>query len=249
MKALVAIKRVLDYTVKVRIQPDQSDVDLANAKMSMNPFCEIAVEEALRLKERGVLDEVVVVSIGPKACQDQIRSALAMGADSGVWVDAPSDLTALNVAKVLAEVARTQQADLVVMGKQSIDSDNNQTGQMLAAMLDWPQATFASEVQIQEGQLQVTREIDGGLETLGMSLPAVITTDLRLNEPRFIKLPDIMKAKRKPMEASSLEQLGVEPKTRLSTLRVEKPAQRTAGQRVESVDHLIDLLKNEARVL
>lgn len=249
MKVLVAVKRVIDYSVKVRIKADQSDVDLANVKMSMNPFCEIAVEEAIRLKEAGIADDVVVVSIGPKACQDQIRSGLAMGADRGVWVEHEGALGSLAVAKLLAAVVEREAPQLVLLGKQSIDSDNNQTGQMLAALLGWPQATFASKLVATDGGFEVTREVDGGLETLGLSGPSVVTTDLRLNEPRFIKLPDIMKAKRKPMDHLTPVELAVDPAPRVVIERVEKPSQRSAGIRVASVDALIDALKNQAQVL
>lgn len=249
MKVLVAVKRVIDYSVKVRIKPDQSDVDLANVKMSMNPFCEIAVEEAIRLKERGEASEVVVVSIGPKACQDQIRSALAMGADRGIWVEHDGPAGGLAVAKVLAAVAREESPQLVMLGKQSIDSDNNQTGQMLSALLGWPQATFASAVRKTDAGFEVTREIDGGLETLALTGPSVITTDLRLNEPRFIKLPDIMKAKRKPMASQTPEALGVAMTPGITLERVETPSERSGGIRVDSVDALIHALKHDAQVL
>ena len=210
MKVLVAVKRVIDYNVKVRVKPDNSNVDLANVKMSINPFCEIAVEEAVRLKESGAATEVVAVTIGPKAAQDQIRSAMAMGADRGIWIESgDAELSALTIARLLAQVVRDEQPGLVLLGKQAIDSDNNQTGQMLAALLDYPQATFASRLQIKGDEAEVTREVDGGLQTLALKLPAVVTTDLRLNEPRYIKLPDIMKAKRKPLAETSPAALGV----------------------------------------
>ncbi len=250
MKIVVAVKRVIDYSVKVRVKADNTDVDLSNVKMSINPFDEIAVEEAVRLKEAGIATEIVVVTIGAKAAQDQIRSAMAMGADRGIWVEtADSNLNALSVAKLLAKVVQNEQPGLVLLGKQAIDSDNNQTGQMLAALLNYPQATFASKVSIVEGKAQVTREIDGGLQTLSLTLPAVVTTDLRLNEPRYVKLPDIMKAKKKPLDATSPEALGVSIHNTISLLKVETPAERQAGIKVESVDALIDLLKNQAKVL
>ncbi len=250
MKILVAIKRVIDYSVKVRVKPDNSNVDLANVKMSLNPFCEIAVEEAVRLKEAGKASEVVVVTIGPKAAQDQIRAAMAMGADRGIWVEtADTELDALTVAKLLAKVAQNEQPQLLLLGKQAIDSDNNQTGQMLAALLDYPQATFASKVVIEGNEALVTREIDGGLQTLGLTLPAVVTTDLRLNEPRYVKLPDIMKAKKKPLDSTSPYALGVSLQKSVNLLRVESPAERQAGIKVDSVDALIDALKNKASVI
>ena len=250
MKILVAVKRVIDYSVKVRIKPDHSDVDLANVKMSINPFCEIAVEEAIRLKERGMATEVVVVSIGAKAVQDQIRAALAMGADRGIWVDSGETLLSpLGVAKLLAKVAEQEQPGLVLLGKQSIDSDNNQTGQMLAALLGYPQATFASAVTVAAGRATVVREIDGGLETLSLQLPAVVTTDLRLNEPRYTKLPDIMKAKKKPLASTTPEALGVRLENRVLVLKVEPPPVRGGGINLDSVDALLDCLKNQARVI
>jgi electron transfer flavoprotein beta subunit len=250
MKILVAIKRVIDYSVKVRVKPDNSNVDLANVKMSLNPFCEIAVEEAVRLKEAGKASEVVVVTIGPKAAQDQIRAAMAMGADRGIWVEtADTELDALTVAKLLAKVAQNEQPQLLLLGKQAIDSDNNQTGQMLAALLDYPQATFASKVVIEGNEALVTREIDGGLQTLGLTLPAVVTADLRLNEPRYVKLPDIMKAKKKPLDSTSPDALGVSLQKSVNLLRVESPAERQAGIKVDSVDALIDALKNKASVI
>ena len=250
MKIVVAVKRVIDYSVKVRVKADNTDVDLNNVKMSINPFDEIAVEEAVRLKEAGIASEIVVVTIGVKAAQDQIRSAMAMGADRGIWVEtADSNLNSLSVAKLLAKVVQNEQPGLVLLGKQAIDSDNNQTGQMLAALLNYPQATFASKVSIADGKAQVMREIDGGLQTLSLTLPAVVTTDLRLNEPRYVKLPDIMKAKKKPLDATSPDALGVSLNNTISLLKVETPAERLAGIKVDSVDTLIDLLKNQAKVL
>ncbi|WP_119394602.1 electron transfer flavoprotein subunit beta/FixA family protein [Salinibius halmophilus] len=249
MKALVAVKRVLDYNVKPRIKPDGSAMDLDNLKMSMNPFCEIAVEEAIRLKEKGVVSEVVVVTVGDKKSEEQLRTALALGADSAIRVDSEGEQSPLTIAKTLAAVAQKEAAELVIMGKQAIDGDNNQTGQMLAARLDWPQATFASEVSINEGKANVVREIDGGLETLAVTLPAVITTDLRLNEPRFAKLPDIMKAKRKPLAVLSFDELNIEPSNTVIVESIEPPAQRSGGRKVASVDELVDALKNEAKVI
>jgi electron transfer flavoprotein beta subunit len=250
MKIVVAVKRVIDYSVKVRVKADNTDVDLNNVKMSINPFDEIAVEEAVRLKEAGIASEIVVVTIGVKAAQDQIRSAMAMGADRGIWVEtADSNLNSLSVAKLLAKVVQNEQPGLVLLGKQAIDSDNNQTGQMLAALLNYPQATFASKVSIADGKAQVMREIDGGLQTLSLTLPAVVTTDLRLNEPRYVKLPDIMKAKKKPLDATSPDALGVSLNNTISLLKVETPDERQAGIKVDSVDTLIDLLKNQAKVL
>lgn len=216
MKILVAVKRVIDYNVKVRVKADNSDVDLTNVKMAMNPFCEIAVEEAVRLKESGVASEVVVVSIGAKACQEQIRTALALGADRGIQIELDTAADALSISKLLKAVVDEEQPGLVILGKQSIDSDNNQTGQMLAALLDQPQATFASEVKVDGDKVQVTREIDGGLQTLELSMPAIITTDLRLNEPRYASLPNIMKAKRKPLEVKTPADLGVEVRNNIT---------------------------------
>lgn len=249
MKILVAVKRVIDYNVKVRVKADKSDVDLSNVKMAMNPFCEIAVEEAVRLKEKGVADEVVVVSVGSKACQEQIRTALALGADRGIQIETHDSPDSLSVAKLLAKVVEAEQPGLVILGKQAIDSDNNQTGQMLAALLDRPQATFASDVVVEGEVVKVTREIDGGLQTIELDLPAVITTDLRLNEPRYASLPNIMKAKRKPLEVKTPEDLGVTVKSGVTLLGVEPPAQRQAGIKVASVAELVDKLKNEAKVV
>ncbi|WP_027349082.1 electron transfer flavoprotein subunit beta/FixA family protein [Halotalea alkalilenta] len=249
MKVLVAIKRVIDYNVKIRVKSDHSDVDLTNVKMAMNPFCEIAVEEAVRLKEKGVATEVVVVTIGPKAAQEQLRTALALGADRAIHVETDLRVESLGAARALAKIVEEQQPGLVILGKQAIDTDNNQTGQMLAALTGLPQGTFASEVAVEDGRLRVTREIDGGLETLELTLPAIVTTDLRLNEPRYAKLPDIMKAKKKPLEVRTPADLGVELASRIKLLKVEPPAERQAGIKVGSVDELIDKLKNEAKVI
>ncbi|MET3999795.1 electron transfer flavoprotein subunit beta/FixA family protein [Marinobacterium sp. MBR-109] len=249
MKILVAVKRVIDYNVKVRVKSDRSDVDLANVKMSLNPFCEIAVEEAVRLKEAGKADEVVVVSIGSKACQEQLRTALALGADRAVQVEAPDQLDSLSVARILQKLAEEESADLILLGKQAIDSDNNQTGQMLAALMDRPQATFASEVVVEGDSLKVTREIDGGLQTLSLKLPAVVTTDLRLNEPRYASLPNIMKAKKKPLDVKTPEELGAQLAGGVQLVGVEPPAERQAGIKVGSVDELVEKLRNEAKVI
>ncbi|MCH8551032.1 MAG: electron transfer flavoprotein subunit beta/FixA family protein [Natronospirillum sp.] len=251
MKVLVAVKRVIDYNVKVRVKPDETDVDLANVKMAMNPFCEIAVEEAVRLKEQGIASEVVVVSIGPAKSEEQLRQALALGADRGILVTTGDDekLTSLQVAKTLQAVVSEEKPELIILGKQSIDSDNNQTGQMLAALTGLPQGTFASKVAIADGKVSVTREVDGGLETIRLSLPAVVTSDLRLNEPRFAKLPDIMKAKRKPLDKKSLEDLGITLKTGVTTLKVTPPPERKGGGKVASVDELVEKLKSEAKVI
>ncbi|SBS36769.1 Electron transfer flavoprotein subunit beta [Marinomonas spartinae] len=249
MKVLVSVKRVIDYNVKVRVKADHSAVDLTNVKMSMNPFCEIAVEEAIRLKEKGVADEVVVISVGSKSCQETLRTALALGADRAIQVETEDGLDSLSVAKLLAGVAKDEAADLIIMGKQSIDSDNNQTGQMVAALLDYPQATFASEVAVENGEAQVTREIDGGLQTLSITLPAVVTTDLRLNEPRFASLPNIMKAKKKPLDVKTPADFGVEVGSNVSIVSVTPPAERSAGIKVGSVSELVDKLKNEAKVV
>ncbi len=249
MKVLVAVKRVIDYNVKVRVKPDQSDVDLANVKMAINPFCEIAVEEAVRLKEQGKATEVVAVSIGSDACQEQLRTALALGADKAIQVKAEDGLDSLAVAKLLAKVCDQENPELVILGKQAIDSDNNQTGQMLAALKDWPQATFASEVEVLDGALKVTREVDGGLETVQVSLPAVVTTDLRLNEPRYASLPNIMKAKRKPLEVLDVAELDVDLSPRTKLLKVTPPPVREGGEIVADVDALIDKLRNQAKVI
>ncbi|GAB1257413.1 electron transfer flavoprotein subunit beta/FixA family protein [Aurantivibrio plasticivorans] len=249
MKILVAVKRVVDYNVKVRPKADGTDVDLANVKMSINPFCEIAVEEAVRLKEAGTASEIVVVSIGPKQAQEQIRTALALGADRGIHVEADAGLEPLAVAKCLKAVIANESPDLVITGKQSIDADNNQVGQMLGALTGMPQGTFASEVKVEDGKVNVTREIDGGLQTVALNLPAIVTTDLRLNEPRYASLPNIMKAKKKPLDATTPADLGVDTAARVSLLKVELPAERSAGIKVPDVDTLIDKLKNEAKVI
>ena len=249
MKILIPIKRVNDYNVKVRPNQANTDVDLSNVKMAMNPFCEIAVEEAIRLKESGKADEIVVVTIGDDKHQEQLRTALALGADRALLVKADTILQPLDVAKILTKVFEKEAADLVIMGKVGIDGDHNQTGQMFAALTNLPQATFASKVEIDGNNVQVTREIDGGLETLTAEMPAVITTDLRLNEPRYASLPNIMKAKRKPLEELSLEELGVDVETKVKTLKVESPPERQEGVKVETVDQLVDKLRNEAKVI
>lgn len=249
MKILVPIKRVVDYNVKVRPSSDGKDVDLANVKMSVNPFCEIAVEEAIRLKESGNADEVVVVSIGPAKAQEQLRAALALGADRAILVESENNLEPLAVAKCLQAIVAKENPSLVIMGKQSIDGDNNQTGQMLAALCGFAQGTFASEVIIEGQSVKVTREIDGGLETLCLSIPAVITTDLRLNEPRYAALPNIMKAKKKPLETLPIATLGVDAAPRTHTTAVEAPPVRKAGVKVADVSALLDKLKNEAKVI
>ena len=249
MKILVAVKRVVDYNVKVRVKADNSGVDLANVKMSMNPFCEIAVEEAVRLKEKGVATEIIAVSVGPTAAQEQLRTALALGADRAVLVESAEELSSLNIAKLLKGVVDKEEPQLVILGKQAIDSDNNQTGQMLAALSGYAQGTFASEVAVDGGQVKVTREIDGGLQTVDLKLPAIVTTDLRLNEPRYASLPNIMKAKKKPLETLKPEDLGVSIKACLKTVKVEAPAARSAGIKVKTVDELVDKLKNEAKVI
>ena len=249
MKILVPIKRVVDYNVKIRVKADQSGVELANVKMAMNPFDEIAVEEAVRLKEAGKATEIVAVSAGVAQCQETLRTAMAIGADRGILVESDADLQPLAVAKLLKALVDKEQPQLVILGKQAIDDDSNQTGQMLAALLGWPQSTFASKVEVGGDGVQVTREIDGGLETLALPLPAVITTDLRLNEPRYATLPNIMKAKKKPLETVKPAELGVDVAPRLTTLKVVEPAARSAGIRVADVAQLIDKLKNEAKVL
>ena len=249
MKVLVPVKRVIDFNVKVRVRPDGSGVETANVKMSMNPFDEIAVEEAVRLKERGVATEVVAATCGAAASQETLRSALALGADRAILVDTDEALQPLAVAKLLAALVRQEAPRLVIMGKQAIDDDANQTGQMLAALLDWPQATFASKLEIAENTARVTREIDGGLETLEIALPAVVTTDLRLNEPRYATLPNIMKAKKKPMQTLSAASLGVDVAPRLAVLRVAEPPRRQGGGRVADVQELVAKLRNEAKVL
>ena len=249
MKVLVAIKRVVDYNVKVRPKSDGSDVDLNNVKMALNPFCEIAVEEAVRLKEAGTATEIVAVSVGPKVVQEQLRTALALGADRAIVVETDEDVQPLGVAKLLKAVVDKESPELVILGKQSIDGDNNQTGQMLAALAGMGQGTFASEVVIEDGAVAVTREVDGGLQTVKLSLPAVVTTDLRLNEPRYASLPNIMKAKKKPLDTFTPDDLGVSVASTVKMLGVEPPAERQAGIKVESVDELIDKLKNEAKVI
>ena len=249
MKILIPIKRVNDYNVKVRPNQANTDVDLSNVKMAMNPFCEIAVEEAIRLKESGKADEIVVVTIGDDKHQEQLRTALALGADRALLVKTDTILQPLDVAKILTKVFEKEAADLVIMGKVGIDGDHNQTGQMFAALTNLPQATFASKVEIDGKNVQVTREIDGGLETLTAEMPAVITTDLRLNEPRYASLPNIMKAKRKPLEELSLEELGVNIETKVNTIKVESPPERKEGVKVETVDQLVDKLRNEAKVI
>ncbi len=249
MKVLVAVKRVVDYNVKIRVKADETGVELANVKMSMNPFDEIAVEEAVRIKEAGKAEEIVVVSLGPKQSQETIRNALALGADRGILVESDDELQPLAVAKLLKAVIDKEQPQLVILGKQAIDDDSNQVGQMLAALLGWPQGTFASKVELGSEDLSVTREIDGGLETVKLQLPAVVSTDLRLNEPRYAKLPNIMKAKKKPLEVIPVADLGVDVAPRLTVLKVSEPGQRQAGIKVESVAELIEKLRNEAKVI
>ena len=249
MKALVAVKRVVDYNVKVRAKADGSDVDLNNVKMAINPFCEIAVEEAVKLKESGTISEIVAVSVGGSGCQEQIRTALALGADRGIHVEVDGTVEPLSVAKLLKAVVQQESPDLVIMGKQSIDGDNNQTGQMLGALTGMGQGTFASKVEVGEGSVEVVREVDGGLQTVSLKLPAIITTDLRLNEPRYASLPNIMKAKKKPLETFSPEQLSVEVKTHVTQSSVAAPPERAAGIKVEDVAQLVDKLKNEAKVI
>ena len=249
MKVLVAVKRVIDYNVKVRVKSDGSGVELANVKMSMNPFDEIGVEEAVRMKEAGAASEVVAISLGVQQCQETIRTALAMGADRGIHIVTDDPLEPLAVAKSIAAVAARENPDIVILGKQAIDDDANQTGQMLAALLGWPQATFASEVKPENGGLTVTREVDGGLETVRTSLPAIVTTDLRLNEPRYASLPNIMKAKKKPIDRLTPEELGVDTAPRLEVLSVVEPEKRAGGVTVESVAELVGKLQNEAKVI
>ncbi|MDX3894795.1 MULTISPECIES: electron transfer flavoprotein subunit beta/FixA family protein [Pusillimonas] len=249
MKVLVPVKRVVDYNVKVRVKSDQSGVDIANVKMSMNPFDEIAVEEATRLKEKSVATEIVAVSCGIAQCQETLRTAMAIGADRSILVQTDAELQPLAVAKLLKAVVDKEQPQLVILGKQAIDDDANQTGQMLAALLDWPQATFASKVEVSGDTATVTREIDGGLETVSLKLPAIVTTDLRLNEPRYVTLPNIMKAKKKPLDTTTPEELGVDAAPRLKTLKVAEPPARSAGVMVADVAALVDKLKNEAKVI
>src|SRR5258706_5088646 len=249
MKVLVPVKRVIDYNVKPRVKSDQSGVDLANVKMSMNPFCEIAVEEAVRLKEKGVAEEVVAVSVGPQQAQETIRTALAMGADRGILIQTDQDVEPLEVAKLLKAVVDAEQPRLVILAKQAIDGDNSAVGQMLSALLDWPQATFASKVEVDGDKVRVTREVDGGLQTLELDLPAVVTADLRLNEPRYASLPNIMKAKKKIIDVKPLADYGVDTVGRLKVLKVTEPPKRTAGVKVQNAAELVAKLKTEAGVL
>ena len=249
MKVLVPVKRVVDYNVKVRVKSDGTGVDIANVKMSMNPFDEIAVEEATRLKEKGAVTEVIAVSCGVTQCQETLRTAMAIGADRAILVDTTAELQPLAVAKLLKALVDKEQPQLVILGKQAIDDDCNQTGQMLAALLGWPQATFASKVDVADGKVTVSREVDGGSETLVLTLPAIITTDLRLNEPRYVTLPNIMKAKKKQMDTYKPEELGVDVMPRIKTLKVSEPPKRSAGVKVADVAALVDKLKNEAKVI
>jgi electron transfer flavoprotein beta subunit len=249
MKILVPIKRVVDFNVKVRVKSDGTGVETANVKMSMNPFDEIAVEEAVRLKEAGAATEIIAVSIGPTQCQETLRTALAIGADRAILVETSAETQPLGVAKALRKLAEKEAPGLIILGKQAIDDDSNQTGQMLAALLNWPQATFASKVKIAGQEAEVTREIDGGLETIAVKLPAIVTTDLRLNEPRYVTLPNIMKAKKKTLEVVKPDELGVDLAPRLKTLKVQEPPKRKAGAQVKTVDELVAKLKNEARVI
>ena len=249
MKVLVPVKRVVDYNVKVRVKSDGTGVDIANVKMSMNPFDEIAIEEATRLREKGVATEVIAVSCGPLQCQETLRTAMAIGADRAILVETTEELQPLAVAKLIKALVDKEQPQLVILGKQAIDDDCNQTGQMLAALLGWPQATFASKVEIADGKATVMREVDGGMETLSLSLPAIITTDLRLNEPRYVTLPNIMKAKKKQLDNFKPEALGVDVKPRIKTLKVSEPPKRSAGIKVADVAMLVDKLKNEAKVI
>jgi len=249
MKALVAVKRVVDYNVKVRVKADKTGVELANVKMAINPFCEIAVEEAVRLKEKGIVTEIVVVSVGPKEAQEQIRTAMALGADRGILVETAEEVQPLAVAKLLKKICDAEQPQLVILGKQAIDGDNNQTGQMLAALAGYAQGTFAAVLKVEGGKAVVTREIDGGAQTVELNLPAVVTTDLRLNEPRYAALPNIMKAKKKPLDVKTPADFGVDVTPRIKTLKVEPPAERSAGIKVKTVDELVAKLKNEAKVI
>ncbi len=249
MKILVPVKRVVDYNVKIKVKSDNSGVDLENTKMSMNPFDEIAVEEAVKLKEKKICDEIIAISIGTAKSEETLRTALAVGADKGILIETEEDVQPLEVAKILKEIIKKNNPDLVLMGKQAIDDDSNQTGQMLAALLGWPQGTFASKLEINGKKINVTREIDGGLETLGMELPAIITTDLRLNEPRYASLPNIMKAKQKPVEKITPNDLNVEIKQRLKTLKVTEPPKKTPGIKVDSVQELISKLHEEEKVI
>jgi len=249
LKVLVPVKRVVDYNVKVRVKNDNSGVELDNVKMSMNPFDEIAVEEALRLKEKGIATDVIAISIGSSQVQETIRNALAMGADSGIFVETTAVLEPLNIAKIISSIAIKEKFDLLILGKQAIDDDMNATGQMIAALLDWPQATFASKIEIKEKKAIVSREVDGGIENIEIRLPAVISTDLRLNEPRYASLPNIMKAKKKPINQITIEDLNINIKNRLDILKVEEPAKRQSGIMVQNVEELVDKLKNEAKVI
>ena len=249
MKILVAIKRVVDANVKVRVKGDGTGVDLTNAKMAINPFCEIAIEEAIRIKESGAADEVIAVSVGPQVSQEQIRTALALGADRGILVQTDEQVEPLAVAKILKTIIDKEGIDLVILGKQSIDTDNNQVGQMLAALCNYPQGTFASKAEIKDGKIEVAREIDGGEQTVLLSLPAILTTDLRLNEPRYASLPNIMKAKKKPIDTTTPAELGVDITSKLQTLSIAAPAERTSGIIVESVEELVNKLKTEAKVI
>lgn len=249
MKVLVPIKRVVDYNVKIRVKSDNSGVELANVKMSMNPFDEIAVEEAIRLKEAGNVSEIIALSVGPQQSQETIRTALAMGADRGILIKTDELVEPLNVAKLIKAVSDEENPEIIILGKQAIDDDSNQTGQMLSALLGWSQGTFASELKISDGKINVIREVDGGLQTIDLKLPSVITTDLRLNEPRYASLPNIMKAKKKPIEEKSPEDYGIEISSMLEVIKVSEPAQREAGIKVETVEELVDKLKNEAGVI
>ena len=249
MKVLVAVKRVIDYNVKIRVKPDQTGVETANVKMSMNPFDEIAIEEAVRMKESGLVEDILAVSVGPVQSQETIRTALAMGADRGLLVETNEELQPLAVAKILKVICESENPDLVIVGKQAIDDDSNQTGQMLSALLGWSQGTFASELKLENEQINCIREVDGGLETLSLKMPAVITTDLRLNEPRYASLPNIMKAKKKPIDTTTPSDLGIDVSPRLKTLKVTEPPSREAGVIVENVTELIDKLRNEAKVI
>ena len=249
LKVLVPVKRVVDYNVKVRVKSDKSGVELDNVKMSMNPFDEIAVEEALRLKEKGIATEVIAISIGPTQVQETIRNALAMGADSGIFIEATNNLEPLNIAKIISSVAKRESIDLMILGKQAIDDDMNATGQMIAALLGWPQATFASKVEISDKKAVVSREVDGGIENIEVALPAVISTDLRLNEPRYASLPNIMKAKKKPINQIQVDELNLKIEQRLDILKVEEPTKRQSGIMLKTVEELVDKLKNEAKVI
>lgn len=249
MKVLVPVKRVVDANVKVRVKGDHTGVDLSNVKMAVNPFCEIAIEEAVRMKEAGTAEEVIAVAVGSKACQEQLRTCLALGADRAILVETDTEAQPLGIAKALLALQQKEQADLVIFGKQSIDGDNSQTGQMFAALAGMPQATFASEITIADGKARVTREVDGGLQTIEVTLPAVVTTDLRLNEPRYASLPNIMKAKKKPLDVVTPDELGVDLTPTVEVVSVEPPAERKAGIKVESVEELVNKLKNEAKVI